>query len=144
MDFGIVLDEIRENKKSFIIVLVLIFALIVISVLNFFFKDNNQSLDIEGAVEEFGRIYYEETYYPEVHSLFGNNANDRLQKLEIDGIKLTLRNIVNIFEEVDAKNFYKKGSYCDFTQTYALIHPKYPYSKKDYDIKVVTSCSKEI
>lgn len=144
MNFGGVLDEVRENKKSIIVIIVLIVLLICMSIFNLLFNNKSEKFNVDKALEELGKVYYEQEYYPKVKSFYNKYANDRLKDDEIKGIKLTLRNIINIFEEVSAEKFYKKGSYCDFVQTYVLINPKYPYGKKDYNIKVSSSCTKKL
>lgn len=144
MNFDKISDVLKENKKTLITLAVLIACVIVISILNAIFNKTDKSINVEKTLESFAQLYYEDTYYPEINSIYGDKYMDKLKKDEMDGIKLTLRNVVNLFEDVDSENFYKEGTYCNFVLTYAMIYPKYPYSKKDYNIEVKTYCSKEL
>lgn len=144
MEYDNIFEGLKENKKSLIIVLILVVVIIVISILNLFFDNNQGDIDVEGIVRSFAEIYYEESYYPGVVSAFDGDYSIRLKEDEVDGIKLTLRKIVNDFEDVDASIFYQEGNYCDFLATYAIIYPKYPYSIDDYDIEVKTSCAEKL
>ena len=144
MDFDNIFEGLHENKKTIIISLLVIVIIIVFSILNFFFNKNKSKLDVESVVESFAQIYYEDSYYSNVKEFYGDAYVEKLQIDENHGIRLTLRDIVNKFEDVDAANFYDDGIYCNFLKTYAIIYPKSPYEVKDYEIEVVTSCDKEL
>ena len=138
-----ILDGLVENKKSLLLVLVLTIVVIIISILNLFLNNSKSKFDVEGAIESFAQLYYEESYYPNITSEYSGDYKQMLQNDSVDGIKLNLRTIISTFD-VDAENFYSEGNYCNFLKTYALIYPKSPYGLTDYEIKVVTSCDKKI
>lgn len=138
-----ILDGLRENKKSLILVLALTILLIIISIINLILTKNGSNSNMEGIIESFAKIYYEDYYYPNVTSGYNEDYKVVLQNDSVNGIKLNLREIVNTFD-VEPKNFYTDGNYCDFLKTYALIYPKSPYGKEDYEIKVITSCKKNV
>ena len=143
MDFDNIFDGIKENKKTLIMVVALIVVIIIISILDLIFGINdNNKVDVEGSVKAFAEIYYEESYYPYVQSLFQQEYSNKLRQDEKEGIKLTLRKILNTFEEVNVNNFYQEGNYCDFNNTYAMIYPESPYGISDYRIEVKVSCEK--
>lgn len=144
MEFDGILDEIRENKSVIIVILVLVSAIIIVSIFNLFFKKTEERLDMEETMKAFAETYYEDIYYVEARSLYGDYYVDRLKSDKEDGIKLTLRGVVQVFEDVSAENFYKEGLYCDFVDTYAVIYPKYPYGEKDYKVETNTSCEKTL
>lgn len=144
MEFDGILDEIRENKKVILIILGLIVAIVIVSIFNLMFNKKETQVNVEDTLEAFAELYYEDIHYVEARSLFGDNYINRLKIDEEDGIKLTLRSIVQIFEDVDTKNFFQEGNYCSFTDTYAIIYPKQPYGKSDYKIETNVSCEESL
>lgn len=144
MEFDGILDEIRENKTAIIVILVLMVAIIIASIFNLFFKKREESIDMEETMKVFAQTYYENIHYVEAKSLYGDYYVDRLKLEKEDGIKLTLRGVVQVFEDVSSESFYKEGLYCDFVDTYAIIYPKYPYGEKDYEIETNVSCAKTL
>lgn len=145
MDFDNIFDGIKENKKTLLIVLVLFIALIIISILNLIFDNKkSNSFDNEEIIKSFAELYYEEGYYPQITSTFGENYSDKLKEYETEGIKLTLLDIISTFGDVDEYKFYTEGNYCDFEETYAIVYPKSPYGIKDYTIDIEISCTEEL
>lgn len=144
MDFDNIFEGFKENKKTLIITLVLLVVLIIISILNFIFNNREEKLNMEEVVKSFAELYYEQSYYPEIKSVYKSSYIRILEKHAREGIKLTLNDIVNLFEDVDTKQFYEEGNYCNFLETYALIYPKSPYEVDDYEIKVNLYCEKEV
>ena len=144
MDFDNIFEGFKENKKTLIITLVLLIVLIVISIVSFIFDNKEEKLNMEEVVKSFAELYYKDAYYPEIKSVYKSNYARKLEQDGKDGIKLTLRQIVNIFEDVDVAQFYEEGNYCHFLATYALIYPKYPYDIDDYEIEVNVLCNEDL
>lgn len=138
-NFGKMLDE---NKKTIIPILVIILTTILISICNLFFQNKNRGTDVKSALEDLAESYYNQ-YYSEIISQHGDFYKEKLQQDEKKGIKLTLRTLINTFDNVNAENFIKNGSNCNFIETYIVIYPKTPYSVKDYRLETNIECNKE-
>ena len=142
MDSDNIFEGLKENKKTLIIAFVLILILFAVSIFDLFGGNNEEDIDMKGIMKSFAQIYYEEHYYPEIKKTFGDQYAERLDVDSESGIKMTLREIVGVFDEVDSTQFYQEGNYCDYVDTYAIIYPEEPYKIDDYKIEVQVSCEK--
>ena len=144
MDSDNIFEGLKENKKTLIVAFVLIVIMIIVSIFNLVLDNNSSDVDMKGIMQSFAEIYYEEYYYPEVKSTYGSDYLQQLQEDGIEGVKLTLREVINTFEDINTTKFYEEGNYRNFLDTYAMIYPKSHYDIDDYKIEVNVSCKKEI
>lgn len=138
----------KDNKKliGFIIAGVIVVAIIIVGVLFFLNKKDNQK-ELETSLTEMGREFYEDFYYEQV----GSSADERtnlLSKFTDIGIKVDLDNLGRykngeFKEKISEFKNNKTDEKCNKTNTKVVIYPKSPYGKTDYTIKTELECGFE-
>lgn len=126
-------------------ILVFIIAIVAIVLLvNNRGGKNSQESKFISRIEEMGKAFYEDFYYPYT----GNDDTARAQavkEFETLGIKVSLANLSRYNTE-DSKSVLdefvnsKTNKACDKDNTRAIIYPTSPYGKKDYKIEVQLDC----
>lgn len=130
------IGKILSNKILWIIVI-----LTIILLLSVFIKEK-QKVNLKQSLNDMAVDYYENFYYKQFENL--SNKNQRLEKYTNIGIKITLKNL----EEYSDKNKKKITNFvnsetknpCNKYNTMAIIYPKVPYEKKDYEVEIVLEC----
>ncbi len=135
-----------KNKKILIPIVVIILILIIIAV--FFLlkpKEENYEEKLKGYMEEMGREFYEELYYPKIENGDDSKRKEMLREYEEVGFKITLESLTRYETE---QNKDKVGAFinpdtkkeCDKKSSIVTINPKSPFGSKDYEISVVLVC----
>ena len=136
-------DFYESNKgalrMAILMIIITVVILVVTSVVNSLGKVS-KPVDV---LKKMGADYYENYLYPSIIEDTATSATV-LAQYSAEGIKVTARDIVSMYEDVSAETFYKKGYYCDFLNTYVVIYPKSPYTATDYTLEAVTSCKKSL
>lgn len=139
--------SIREfyeaNKGALKMAFLMIIITIVIIVVTSFINNIGKVSKTGDVLEKMGADYYENYLYP---SIMENTETSStvLAQYAAEGIKVTARDIVSMYKDIDPEIFYKKGNYCDFINTYVTIYPISPYAVKDYTMKTNVSCKKSL
>ena len=96
---------------------------------------------IEKKLLKMGTMFYEEYYYDALVEQKGSedNAISYLSQFADKGLKISFDNLKTYFDKNSLMN-YTELMDCDVDKTRAVIYPKAPYGKKDYDIKAELSC----
>lgn len=136
-------DFYDQNKGAIKISIIMIVLTIIIVIINGMISDLSKVVRPVDVLKQYGADYYENHYYDNIKKSTGDSS-ELFIKYSTKGIKITLRDIVSMYDDVNAELFYKKGTYCDFINTYVTIYPKSPYSATDYTIKTNVSCEKNI
>lgn len=135
METDKLLDSLRNNKKTVILVIIGITVLFTILffigrfVNNYFDKKN-----LEKALTSMGEKVYKELYYKDL--------KDDFAVYEKEGIKITLNDMFNA-TDLDYKDYFynrKTKKVCDSNTTYIIIYPKSPYRNSDYDLTFNLEC----
>lgn len=139
--------SIREfyeaNKGALKLALLMIIITIVIIVVTSFMNNIGKVSKTGDVLEKMGVDYYENYLFPSIMENTETSATV-LAQYAAEGIKITARDIVSMYKDIDPEVFYKKGNYCDFLNTYVIIYPKSPYTVKDYTLKTNVSCKKSL
>lgn len=140
--------ENRTGKKRIIILaaLVIIVVVVIIGAVLLLGKKSNEK-DLRTSLTEMGRNFYENFYYEQV----GSSADEKttlLSKFTTIGIKVDLENLERYnngeFSETIKKfKNNKTKEKCSKTSTKAIIYPKSPYGKTDYQIETELDCGFE-
>lgn len=152
--------EVKENKKkisksdkkkkliqvcSIAVILIVVFAVILYLV-----RGSNVSLEdkLTNSLVKMGEEFYTEFYYTEItKNKSTTEVSEFLSKFKDVGIKINLDNLSRYNNNANKEEIEKfkneKGTKCNTTSTRAIIYPKSPYGKNDYDIKVELDCGFE-
>lgn len=137
--------DLGKNKKNLLLigggVLIVVIAVVVGVVV---FASGNNKKSLEKSLMEMGRDFYENFYY-DATGKTDKEKVDFVKKFEKIGVKIDLDNLGRYNS---SKNKDKVAEFintstkkeCDKNETRAIIYPKSPYGKKDYEIKVELSC----
>lgn len=136
-------DFYESNKGAFKMAILMIIITIVIVVVTSFMNNVGKVSKPADVLEKMGADYYENYLYP---SIMENTATSAtvLAQYAAEGVKVTARDIVSMYKDIEADTFYKKGNYCDFLNTYVIIYPKSPYTVTDYTLKTNVLCKKSL
>lgn len=111
----------------------------------FFFTDKTQGErdSLENTLKDMAADFYENFYYDQVKQI--SKEEDYLSKFEVIGIKISLENLKDFengkyISKVDRFVNSKTKVSCNKYNTVALIYPKAPYGKVDYEIEVNLEC----
>lgn len=139
-------DFIEENKKTILLIIILILATIIISIASIFVSGDSKNPKPEVAMKELGEIYYEDFYYLELMRRYPDNYMAYLEQKSNDGIKLTLADLLAAIPEanLDVYNDKKGNMICDLYDSYIIITPNATFEREDYSIEVVTKCDVEM
>lgn len=132
--------------------LIIGFSLLLLVILGLsFIKGGSKSQEstLHKKIETVGTDFYENFYYDQISS---NKTDEELveflQRFEEMGIKVDLDNLSrydtdkypNLIDEFVNKEADIK---CDVRNTKAIIYPKEPFGKEDYNIEVDLDCGFE-
>ena len=98
-------------------------------------------------IDELGRDYYENYYYPKLVESLENNVSieDTLAKYSEDGFSPVLLRHLLLFDngkDADYSRFFDSSKYnCDKNISSIKITPVAPYGKKDYKIESSLTCN---
>ncbi len=115
----------------------------VLCILFFTDKTLGEQDSLENTLKDMATDFYENFYYDQVKQI--SKEEDYLSKFELIGIKISL---VNLKEYDNGKYISKVDRFvnsktkvsCNKYNTVALIYPKAPYGKVDYEIEVNLEC----
>lgn len=135
-------DFFEENKKKIITIGIIVAITIVIAVGNLVMNKSTIKSNSKKALEELGKIYYEELYYPYLKKTYSDEYKNMLTDYSDKGIKVTLSTLLTSVENSSIEPFYnsKKNTSCDLTLTYITIFPKASYDVKNYTIETTLKC----
>lgn len=135
-------DFIEENKKTILVIIVLIAATIIISIASLFMGNKQKQPKPKDAMKELGEIYYEELYYNKLIETYPDNYITYLENKSNEGIKVTLVDLISAIPtaNLDVYNDKKGNLMCDLYGSYIIITPYSSYEREDYSIEVVTKC----
>jgi hypothetical protein len=136
-------DFYEANKGALKMAFLMIIITIVIIVVTSFMNNIGKVSKTGDVLEKMGIDYYENYLYPSIMENPETSATV-LAQYAAEGIRVTARDIVSMYKDIDPEVFYKKGNYCDFINTYVTIYPKSPYTVKDYTLKTNVSCKKSL
>lgn len=134
-------DFIEENKKTIVVIAILVVLTIIFSVASMIINNGNKKMKPEDAIEELGRIYYEEVYYPQLKENYPEIYKDYLSQ-QTEGIKVILRDLFKSISDSSYEPYSNKEGelICDFFDSYVTITPVSPYDKDSYNIDPVVDC----
>ena len=111
-------------------------------------ENENQKLTL--ILENLGKDYYENSYYPHVKAKYGEKIDEFLGKYVKTGIKIDLENlakyrsdVLNVEEEVAKFKTNQNNKECDKAKTLFVIYPSLPYGQNDYTYLAILSCDFE-
>lgn len=134
------------KRKKFGKVLAILLLLILIPFLGYllytYFIGGTKEDKIEKKLIKMGRTFYEEYYYDALVEQKGSadNAISYLSQFADKGLKISFDNLKTYFDKNNFMN-YTELMDCNVDKTRAIIYPKAPYGKKDYEIKADLSCN---
>ena len=106
---------------------------------------NNPENNVKSQDIVFTSIcYYENFYFEQVGVSTGVSREEFLANFATIGIKINLENL-EVFQDgkykKEIEKFMKpKSSKCDKFNTKAIVYPKRPYGKNDYELEVNLEC----
>ena len=117
------------KKKKKIIFLIVLLILLGIGV---YFYFNYNRLKLEGYLKIMGKDIYENRFYDET------DEAGYYSQFEKDGLKIPLSTMLyTISDEYEEEMIdFIYNSQCDTEETRAIIYPRTPYGKTNYDIKI--------
>lgn len=129
--------------KELIIILVL---LVIIGTLIIFLlgKKSYTSSQMDDKLREMASKFYTEYYYDDISdNRSKKEVTDYLSSFKEKGLKVDLETLSDYDSENNdpiIANFIKDGIECNKNETKAVIYPKSPYGKKDFEIETVIVC----
>lgn len=143
-------DFVKNKKKQIAIfgVAIVVIAVAIVVILSFGKSSAlKQEENLYTELKAMGQDFYENYYY-EYAGKSDEEREQYLSKYATIGIKINLSNLGRYNKSVNEekiKLFVNKDTKeeCDKEKTRAIIYPKAPYGKTDYDIKVELSCGFE-
>lgn len=131
----------KNNKKKLVVLICLL--LVIISLIIFLiFKLQNKEETLENRLANIASAFYEKIFYSNIISI-SDEKTEKLEPFKEIGLKIKLTTLEkNTYTEMDVKKEleeFKKRN-CDFDNTGAVIKPKEPYEKTDYEIMVELDC----
>ena len=143
------MKDMGKSNQTIIMYIGVILVLIILIVGGVFLFNNRGSKDSQekkfiSRIEEMGKKFYEEFYFP----MTGTTDEERattVKQYETLGIKVSLSNLsrYNTEDSQAVLNEFvnkKTKKACDKENTKAIIYPTSPYGKKDYKIEVILEC----
>ncbi len=135
------MDFVKKNKIVFISIGILV--LIVIAVLIFIPKSNEEELKVK--LSELGKDFYENYYYDRMGT---DEAlkKEQLSKFENIGIKVDLENLSRYENNEEILSFFVNslsGVSCNTENTKVIIYPKSDYNKGSYEMEIILDCGFE-
>ena len=139
-------DFYEENKKTIIIIGILVVLTIIFSIASLFIGKGNKTIKPEDAMKELGSVYYEEIFYPQLKEEYPELYIEVLNKKGSEGIKMTLSDLMFSLKNVNGDAFIdeKNETFCDAYDTYVVIYPTGNYDLEDYRLDVKVSCNSKI
>lgn len=134
-------DFLEENKKTIIIIGVLVGLTIIMSIASLFIGNKEKLPTPEESLKELSEIYYEDIFYPNISKDHPESFKSYLEQ-QNDGMKVTLLDILSSIPAAKQEIFFREedGVSCDLYETYVMFTPLKPYGVSNYDVKIVTDC----
>jgi len=136
-----------KDERNIILSACLVLAIIIIITIVMLIRTNSPKIRkeaIENDLTKMAQDFYENFYYDSITSDLGTS---QISKFEDYGIIIDL-NILSRYKQeysdkINSFKHPKTNQECDREKTKAIIYPKDPYSKTDYDIKIELDCGFE-
>lgn len=136
-----------NRRKVLIKELVIIFILLLIIAALIYFllgKKVYSSSEMDDHLRDMAETFYTEYYYDDISN--GRDSEEvkkYLNGFKDMGLKVDLETLSSYDSETNdpiIANFIKNGIECNKTETKAIIYPKEPYGKKDFEIETIIVC----
>lgn len=145
--------EIFKDKKRLAIIgggIVLLIVIIVIVVFLLGGKSKSHEEQLKANLEELGRAFYEELYYPNTKNGDEEERAKFLAGFEQIGLKFNIDNLAryeykseDLQEKLNSFTNDKTNEECDKKESKLIVYPTSPYGIKDYRVEVVLECGYE-
>lgn len=135
-------EFIEDNKKKIVVIAIIVLGTIIIGIVNMVMNGSSTKQSPKTSLEELGKAYYEEIYYPKLKNEYPNNYKTILGNYSKTGKKVTLLQLLTTIENANDEAFYnnKKNTSCDLTLTYINIYPMESFDSDDYKIETFLHC----
>jgi len=141
---------VKDKKKlAFVGGGILLVLLVILAIV--FFKDKiggkSQTEIFKANLEELGREFYEDLYYPSTKNGDERARAEFLAGFKDQGLKFNIDNLSRYeYEEEETQkklDSFKNdgtGEECDKKESKVIIYPEEPYGAKDYRVEIVLVC----
>ncbi len=135
-------DFYEANKGALKTAIIMIILTLVILVITSVIDNFRNATTPKKVLDALAKSYYEETFHPTVVENNSTSFATVLAKYEKDGIKMSIKNFMTLYKDIDF-DIFNKGKYasCDLDLTYVIIYPKSPYGVEDYTLKEEVYCN---
>ena len=140
------ITEFLKDKRNIMILSIFAIMVVLIILVIFIFSVAVVSREkmLTKSLTNMATDYYENFYFEQVGISTGVSREEFLANFANIGIKINLENL-EVFQEgkykKEIEKFMKpKKSKCDKFNTKAIIYPKRPYGKNDYELEVNLEC----
>ena len=140
------ITEFLKDKRTIMILSIFAIMVVLILLVIFIFSVAVVSREkmLTKSLTNMATDYYENFYFEQVGISTGVSREEFLANFANIGIKINLENL-EVFQEgkykKEIEKFMKpKKSKCDKFNTKAIIYPKRPYGKNDYELEVNLEC----
>lgn len=138
------------SRKNVLIIKLSIMAFVLLFIVfGFVFNKMNlfAKVDLKESLEKMATDFYENFYYNQVEQLENAEVDKTkfLEEFKTVGIKISLNNLEEYddgkyVEEIAKFVNSKTKTPCNKYNTRAIIYPKEPYGKTDYEIEINLEC----
>lgn len=142
------ITEFLSDKRNLIITAICFVMLLLIILVVAIFSKTAMSREriLTRSLEEMAIDYYENYYFEQLGLMSsGVSREEFLANFASIGIKINLENLEaykdGVYEKEIEKFTKPKKKSCNKYNTKAIIYPKKPYGKKDYEIKIELECT---